>query len=132
MTARETLERHAEEFRQATGLAVDILEEGGNRIFVIIRQVPLPHGLFNVEKSDMLFLTDKQYPFSALDMFWTEVPVVRANGMVPQGAEQIETYLNRQWRRFSWHRNGVWNPSTNGMLDHFSFVESAWATEAKR
>lgn len=132
MTARETLERHAEEFLQAAGLAVEIVEEGGSRIFVVIAQVPLPPGLFNVEKSDVLFLTDKQYPLSALDMFWTEVPVVRANGTVPQGAEQIETYLNRQWRRFSWHRNGVWNPVSNGLLDHFSFVESAWATESKR
>lgn len=131
MTAWETLECHAEEFRQATGLAVDIVEEG-NRIFVVIRQVPLAPGLFIVEKSDVLFLTDKQYPFSALDMFWTEVAVVRANGTVPQGADQIETYINRQWRRFSWHRNEVWNPASNGLLDHFSFMESAWATEAKR
>lgn len=132
MTARNTLERHAEEFRQAIGLAVDILEEGDNRIVVLIQQVPLPPGLFNVGKSDMLFLADKQYPLSGLDMFWTELSVVRTNGTIPQGAEQIETYLNRQWRRFSWHRNGLWNPSTNGLLDHFSFVESAWATEARR
>ncbi len=131
MTARETLERHAEAFRQATGLAVDIVEEGG-RICVVIRQVPLPPGLFKVEKSDVLYLADKQYPLSALDMFWMEVPVVRANEAVPQGADQIETYLNRQWRRFSWHRNGLWNPTSNGLLDHFAFTESAWATEAKR
>lgn len=131
MTARETLERHAEELRQATSLTVEISEGDGNRIYVLIRQVPLPPGLFNVGTSDVLFLADRQYPLSALDMFWTEVPVVRANGTVPQGAKQIESYLNRQWRRFSWHRNGVWNPAGNGLLDHFSFMEAAWATEAR-
>ena len=132
MTALEILERHAEEFRQATGLQVEIVENGGNRIFVVIRQVPLPPGLFAVERGDVLFITDKQYPYSALDMFWTDTHVVRANGAIPQGADQIEKYLDRQWRRFSWHRNGVWSPAGNGLLDHFAFMESAWATEARR
>lgn len=130
MTARETLERHTKEFGQVTGLAVDIVEEG-NRICVVIRQVPLPPGLFAVARSDILFIADKQYPDSALDMFWAEVPVVRANGAVPQGANQIERYLDRDWRRFSWHRHGKWNPSSNGLLDHFAFIESAWVKEAQ-
>jgi len=132
MTAREILDRHAMEFQEATGLQVELVEDAGGRTFVLIRQVPLPPGLFGVEGSDVLFITDRQYPYSALDMFWTEVPVVRANGAIPQGADQVETYLDRQWRRFSWHRNGVWNPARNGLLDHFAFMESAWATEARR
>ncbi len=133
MSARETLERQAEEFRQVTGLTLEILEEpGGNRLFALIRQVPLPLGLFAVALSDMLFMTDKQYPDSALDMFWMEIPVIRANGEVPQGASQLEHYLDRPWRRFSWHRNGTWNPAGNGLLDHFAFVESAWVKEAQR
>jgi hypothetical protein len=133
MSALETLGRHAKEFREATSLTVEIIEEpGGSRIFVLIRQVPLPPGLFRVENSDTLFIADRQYPDSAIDMFWTEVPVVRPNGAVPQGASQIEHYLNREWRRFSWHRNGKWNPSGNGLLDHFAFMESAWTAEAKQ
>lgn len=132
MTAREILDRHAAEFQEATGLQIELGEDGAGRIFIVIRQVPFPLGLFGVDKSDVLFITDRQYPYSALDMFWTEPPVVRANGTVPQGADSIETYLDRQWRRFSWHRNGLWNPAGNGLLDHFAFMESAWATEAKR
>lgn len=132
MTARETLERHAEELRQATGLTVEIIEGEGNRTYVLIRQVPLPPGLFTMSKSDALFIADRQYPCSALDMFWLEASVVRANGTVPQGADCLENHLKRQWRRFSWHRNGVWNPASNGLLDHFAFMESAWAAEAKR
>jgi hypothetical protein len=130
VSARETLDRHAEEFRQQTGFTVDITEEAA-RLFAVIRQVPLPPGLFAVAQSDILFITDKQYSDSALDMFWTEVPVLRVNGAVPQGAGQIERYLDRDWRRFSWHRNGTWNPAGNGLLDHFAFVESAWLKEAQ-
>jgi hypothetical protein len=133
VSARETLEGHAEELRQATGLAVDIVEEpGGHRLFTVLRQVLLPSGLFAVVTSDMLFIADKQYPDSALDMFWLEVPVIRANGTIPQGADHLETYLDQPWRRFSWHRNGTWNPGGNGLLDHFAFVEAAWAKEAQR
>jgi hypothetical protein len=132
MTAREILDRHAAEFQEATGLQIELCEDGGGRIFIVFRRVPFPPGLFGVDKSDVLFITDRQYPYSALDMFWTDVSVVRANGTIPQGADCIETYLDRQWRRFSWHRNGVWNPAGNGLLDHYAFMESAWATEAKR
>ena len=72
MTAREILDRHAAEFQEATGLQIELGEDGGGRIFIVIRQVPFPPGLFGVDKSDVLFITDRQYPYSALDMFWTD------------------------------------------------------------
>ncbi len=132
MTAPEALRRHAEELRQVTNLTVEIIEGDGNRIYVVIRQVPLHPDLFTTDKSDALFIADRQYPCSALDMFWLEASVLRANGGVPQGAGCLEVHLNRQWRRFSWHRNGIWNPASNGLLDHLAFMESAWVAEAKR
>ncbi len=133
MTALEIVRRHAEEFRVATGISPEIVEEpGGSRIFILLPKVPLPAGLFKVERTDVLFIGDTQYPHSALDMFWTEADVVRLNGSVPQGADQLETHLGRQWRRFSWHRNNVWNPASNGLLDHYAFMEAAWAALSKQ
>jgi hypothetical protein len=130
MSALEALEEHAKEFTEATGIAVELIEEG-NRIFVILKQVPLPAGLM-VSATEALFITDKQYPLSAMDMFWTSVDVVWSNGTVPKSAESIETYLGRKWRRFSWHTNGaVSGPSRNRLLDHFAFMEARWEAEKR-
>ena len=58
-----------------------------------------------------------------------KVGVLRPDGSVPAGADSIETYLGRQWRRFSWHRNGIWNPSGNCLLDHFEFMQDRFVRE---
>ena len=114
------------EFKRITGLdAVVIPEE--NRIFVHIKQAPLPANRYRIERTDILFITDFQYRLSAMDMFWVDPDVVRPDGQVPQAADAVESYLGRLWRRFSWHRNGIWDPSRNGLLDHYAFVESRWS-----
>lgn len=130
-TVHRELAQHVNELRAATGLEIEILEDQG-RIFVLLRDAPLPAGLFRVTRSDILFITDQQYPLSAMDMFWTSPEVIRPDGSVPQGADAIETYVGRQWRRFSWHRNSIWNPAGNPLLDHFAFMESRWAAEVRK
>lgn len=129
MAALDTLKDHAREFTEVTGTTVALVEEG-DRIFVLLRQVRLPPGL-RLSVTDILFIADKQYPLSALDMFWTDVEVVWSDGTVPRSAETIETYLGRRWRRFSWHTNGPSSPARNRLLDHFAFMEARWVAEKK-
>lgn len=129
MAISSVLAQHAEELRLAIGLDVDVLEADG-RAHVVIQRAPLPIGRFRLDATDVLFVVDAQYPLAALDMFWTEIDVVRPDGSIPQNADSIEVYLGRPWRRFSWHRNGAWNPAGNGLLDHYAVVEQRWAVEA--
>ncbi len=131
MSAMEELRKHAREMTEAAGITVNLVEEG-TKIFVVLAQVHLPGKAFRLDVTDMLFQTDQMYPLSAMDMFWTELEVVRADGTVPQGAETVEQYLSRPWRRFSWHRNGIWNPTGNPLLDHYAFAESRLAAEVRR
>lgn len=131
MTGADLLRRHLAELTQEVGVEGEVIEEG-LRLYVLLRKVPLPQGLFQLTASDVLFMTDQQYPLSAMDMFWTELGVVRPDGSIPQNAESIEGYLGRQWRRFSWHRNEVWNPSGNPLLDHYSFMEARWDEERRQ
>jgi hypothetical protein len=35
-------------------------------------------------------------------------------------------------QRFSWHRNGVWDPNRNGLLDHFEFMQARFAADVAR
>jgi len=117
------LRHDASELQKLIGLTVD-LEESDSQIFVIIRSFPLPAGAYAVQRSDVLIITDQQYRLSALDMFYVEPDVLLPGGAVPLNADSIEIHAGRQWRRFSWHRNGVWNPSRNGLVDHFAFIEA--------
>lgn len=131
MTAKELLEKHVEELSAVTSLRVEVLEQG-NRLFVLLHDYSLSAGVSRVEKTDVLFITDFQYPLSAMDMFWVDIDVVRLNGSLFENSDSIEEYLGRKWRRFSYHRNGVWNPAGNPVLDHFAFMESRWTRKATR
>lgn len=128
MTSEELLRSHASELGARLGLEVEVVTEG-DRLFILVRQAPLPPGRFRLERSDVLLITDRQYPLSAMDMFWVEVGVLRRDGSIPRSAEAIEQYLGRSWRRFSWHRNSVWSSKGNPLLDHYAFVEQRWAVE---
>jgi len=131
MSAKEILELHAKELSESVGLNAEVLQEG-NRLFVLIHKYPLPLGVSKVEHTDVLFITDTQYPLSAMDMFWTEVEVVKPDGSIFQGADTIEQYLGRSWRRFSYHRNSVWNTNGNLLMDHYVFMEARWTGRATR
>jgi hypothetical protein len=127
----EPLRQHAAALADATGIPATVIEEG-MRVYVLLEKMDLPKGAFRVECSDILFIADQQYPLSAMDMFWTEVEVVRLDGAIPQGSDSVESYLGRSWRRFSWHRNGVWSPGGNPLLDHFALMEARLALEPKQ
>jgi len=131
MSAKEVLVRHAEELTATTGIQSDVIEKDG-RLFVLLHDYHLPGGVSRLEKTDVLFIADLQYPLSSMDMFWTGVEVVRPDGSLFEGADSIEDYLGRKWRRFSYHRNGVWNPAGNPLLDHFALMETRWSGKAKR
>jgi hypothetical protein len=121
--ALEELRQHADQLAEQAGVQVDIEQEGA-QVYVILRGLALPAGAYRVATTDVLFITNSQYPLSAMDMFWTDLAVLRPDGSIPTGGDSIETYLGRQWRRFSWHRNGIWNPSGNCLLDHFEFMQA--------
>jgi E2/UBC family protein E len=125
---KNELSRHAEQLARVAGVEVEIEEEGVQR-FVLLRALPLPPGAYRVARTDALFITDVQYPLSAMDMFWTDPAVVLPDGSDPAGTESIESYRGHRWRRFSWHRNGLWNPRGNPLLDHFEFMQARFAKD---
>jgi len=128
MDVSEILRRDADELARATGCAVELIPNGG-QIGVIVKQAPLPDGAYTKSRSDVLMLTDFQYPMSAMDMFYMEEDVHHTGGSIPPHAATIEPHVGRSWRRWSWHRNGIWKPGTDNLLSHWAFVESCWAKE---
>jgi len=131
MKASQLVHAHLLELSERVGIEGKAHDVDG-RLYVVLSAVALPPAAFLVASTDALFILDYQYPLSALDMFWTSPDVLCLDGTPPQGAEWIETYLDRQWRRFSWHRQGVWRPAGNPLLDHFALMEERFAMETRQ
>ncbi len=125
----DVLRQDADALAAEAGVPVDV-EQVGGQVFIVLRAFPLPPGAYIVACSDILFIADVQYPLSAMDMFWTDPAVLRPDGSVPAGAESIEVYGGRSWRRFSWHRNGIWSPNGNPLLDHFEFMRERFLQDS--
>jgi hypothetical protein len=128
MDVPEQLRRDAEELTQITGCRVELVPNG-IQIGIIVKQADLRGGAYSKLRSDVLMLTDYQYPMSAMDMLYMEPDVQYASGPIPAHANTVEEQVGRPWRRWSWHRNGIWRPGFDNLLSHWAFVEACWAKE---
>jgi hypothetical protein len=106
------------------GRKVELVEAEGIACAIFLGY-PLPRG-YNKPASDLLLMLPLSYRNGKPDMFWVEPGVVLANGAVPRSAEQVESHLNRQWRRFSWHM-ASWNPAVDDLRTYLEFVNSRLA-----
>src|SRR5689334_7431541 len=82
---------------------------------LVFKDFPLGDG-YSVRASDLLLRIPRSYPDAGPDMFWVGPEVTLESGQPPQAAENIETYLSKPWRRFSWHRpSSRWNPTVDNL-----------------
>jgi hypothetical protein len=93
--------------------------EDGSVVNLVFRNYPIPPG-YNRSAADLLVRIPLSYPDAGPDMFWTSPALTLANGGVPQAADSLETYINQQWRRFSWHTR--WRPNIDNLHGYMNFV----------
>ncbi len=100
------------------------ISEESNKIYIIFKDYPLPIGIYNMEKTDLLISTTPFYPNSGFDMFWVDEKLLLKNNTVPKSADQIESILGVKWRRFSYHPYNVkhWNPSEDSVITFMEYV----------
>ena len=103
------------------GFAIDIAEES-NWINAVFHEYPVPP-TYSKNQTELLIRLPVSYPNGHPDMFWTDVDLATKDGRKPKSADQIETYLGRQWRRFSWHPQ-KWNPGVDNLSTYLEFVNT--------
>ena len=118
--ATETLMQEIEGLK-TSGYKVEFVEADGV-VYIVFKEYSVP-GHYNKPCTTLLLRVPIAYPNGNPDMFWTDGDLVCSNGQIPTQADQIETYLGRPWRRFSWHPQG-WNPGTGNLLMYLEFVNS--------
>lgn len=106
---------------EVAGNKIEVVEAEG-MICILIREFLLPRK-FNKAITSLLIMLPLSYPNGRPDMFWIDSDILLSNGAVPQSADLIETHINRQWRRFSWHLS-TWNPSTDNILTYLEFIKT--------
>lgn len=99
--------------------AVEAFEED-NFINVVLMDFPTGPA-FSHQTTTVLLRVPRSYPDAGLDMFWTDISLTLAGGAIPQNADLRERYIERDWRRFSWHHNG-WNAALNNLHTYVEFV----------
>lgn len=102
-----------------------ITVEENSKIYIIFKDYPLPVGLYNIEKTDLLVFTTPHYPNANLDMFWVDQTLLLKNNTVPKNGDVIEPHAGRTWRRFSYHpyNNKPWNPAEDSVISFMSYVQ---------
>ncbi len=88
-------------------------------INLVFRDYPIPQG-YNRANTDLLVRIPLSYPDSGPDMFWTSPELTLANGAAPQCGDQMQEFLGRRWRRFSWHT--MWKPNISNLYGYIHFI----------
>jgi hypothetical protein len=97
-----------------------LVTEEPDVINVAIRNFAVGAG-FNQTTTELLLRIPRSYPDAGPDMFWTSRDLLLSNGGVPQAAESMETYIGKEWRRFSWHK-AAWNPRIDNLHGYLEFI----------
>lgn len=112
------------EILKEQGHIFEVVEESP-KICIVFKDYPLPPGIYNIEKTDLLIFTTPHYPNAGFDMFWVDPKLTLKNNGHPKSAETFENHLGKQWRRFSYHPYNTkpWNPSEDSVVSFMSYVE---------
>ena len=91
-------------------------------ICVVMPRWPLPNGL-DRGATDLLVRLTPGYPDIPPDMWWFSPAVRMWNGTALPATEVVETYLGRQWQRWSRHLNhGQWKPGVDGLASYLALI----------
>ena len=116
-----TLPRLDIEYLNERDIAHQLTSEGG-MICIVLPSWQLPRG-FDREVSDLLIRLNPGYPDVQPDMWWFDPPVRLANGQDLSNTSVVESYLGRQWQRWSRHfSNGQWQSGVDGLQSYLALI----------
>lgn len=91
-------------------------------ICVLFPAYRLPQGLVPAH-SDLLLRLNPGYPDVPPDMWWFGNPVRRASGAAIPATDQTESYLGRQWQRWSRHLTpGQWRTGIDNLESFLALI----------
>jgi len=100
---------------------------------VVFPGFALPVGL-DRPAADLLIRLASGYPDIAPDMWWFDPAVRLPDGRAIPATDVVESYLGRQWQRWSRHfQAGQWQPGRDGLESYLALIRrdlAQWAQPA--
>jgi len=116
------------EFLAERGLPYETVHDG-QAACLIFRDWPMPPG-YLVPTGDLMIRLMPGYPDIAPDMWWFS-PAVCPAGSIP-GTELTETYLGRNWQRWSRHfQPGQWQTGVDGIESFLALITTELERSAR-
>ena len=79
-------------------------EEISERRFLILKEFPLPAGMYTVSNANVLVIIEARYPEAGHDMFWTAPRLVRTDGVIIPQTENSGSTWNHKVGDTEYHR----------------------------
>ncbi len=100
-----------------------------NMICVVIKSFSLPPG-YEPANADLLLRLPLQFPEVPPDMFWMDPPIRYVGGVVPPATDLLESYVGRQWQRWSRHfSTSVWRPGVDDLRSYVRLIKTTLERE---
>ena len=103
-----------------------ILSEADGMANIEIAAYPVKSRHYNKTSVTLLLRIPLSYPNGKPDMFWVDENFLLKDLRVPKSAEQVESWLGKHWRRFSWHPSN-WNPGVDNLSTYLEFIDNRLA-----
>lgn len=111
---RAQLPSHDDAYLTAEGLDHEVIIEGG-RTGVVLKDYPLPEGVFDQTSVDLLILLPTGYPDACPDMFFVSPWIkVARTGRYAHAADRPHQFGGVNWQRWSRHSQ-KWRPGIDGL-----------------
>ena len=119
-------------FLAERGIAHSIHVDGGMTC-VIFPGWRVPVG-YRQSETDLLLRLAPGYPDLPPDMWWCEPALVLLDGTAPEATQVTESYLGRNWQRWSRHfmQPGQWKPGVDGLQSYLARVRAEMTRSARR
>lgn len=105
------------------------VEVEGDMTCVVLHGWRLPPG-FDRSTVDVLLRLSTGYPDVPPDMWWFSPRVHRSDGATLQATDTTETYLGREWQRWSRHLEaGQWKQGVDNLKSYVSMMRERLKSE---
>lgn len=119
------------QFLDSLGLEWELVSTEGQRALLIKRfLLPIP---FSPSEVTLKIKLPAEYSSgAALDMFFTDIAVIRTDGKAIPNFSQAGMFDGKIWHQWSRHYPDKcpWRPGVNTLVTHLAFIQSALDREA--